>query len=279
MSNAIRLIRDPESFPNFCIAYQPIVNVPARRVIAYEALVRGHHNMTYPQLTEGMDVRTLSRYHRLLAEESIRAAVGLGLGPRRSSLTLNLQPDMGENALSPEFVKATAERFGLPLDRIVIEVTEDQRLSTSDMHELHSWIRRCGFAVAIDDFGAGYAGLTALVETRPEILKLDLELIRHIDVDEARQKVVSAFVRISAALHVTIVAEGVETLSECQTLRRLGIKLMQGYFFSKPVINELPRFDQCRGNGIHQMKRRSGPQIDSGLWTPLFKRSPIEQLT
>jgi EAL domain-containing protein (putative c-di-GMP-specific phosphodiesterase class I) len=268
MSYQIREMRDPESFPNFCIAYQPIVNVPARRVVAYEALVRGHHNMSYPQLTAGMCQRTLRQYHRMMAEEAIRAAVALGLAERKSSLTLNLQPDIDENALDPDFVRATAERFGLPSRRIVLEITEDQRLPILEMRKLIHWIRSSGFSVAIDDFGAGYAGLTAFVETHPEILKLDRELIQSIEMDEGRRKVVSAVVRIAASLRVVLVAEGVETLAECRTLRLLGIKLMQGYFFSKPVINELPRFEQCRGDGIHLMTRSSTAPMDSGLWSP-----------
>jgi EAL domain-containing protein (putative c-di-GMP-specific phosphodiesterase class I) len=258
-------MRDPESFPGFCIAYQPIVNVAARRVIAYEALLRGHHNLTYPQLTAGMNRKKLRQYHRIIAEESIRAAVALGLAERKSSLTLNLQPDMGENALSPEFVRATAEKFGLPADRIIIEVTEDQKLTVPEMKELLERIRRSGFAAAIDDFGAGYAGLTALVETRPEILKIDRDLIHHIESDECRRKIIKAFERIAESLGITLVAEGVETFAEYQTLRQLGIRIMQGYFFSRPVINELPRFEQLRGEGINQVNRNHRCQVESGL--------------
>ncbi len=254
------------SIPQFAIAYQPIVNVPARRVAAYEALVRGQQGLCYPQLIAGMDPTTLRFFHHKAAEEAIRGAVNLGLATRNASLTINILPDRDPRALNAKFIRELAGWYGLPVKQIILELTEDHHLGLAQLTELLDENRALGFASAMDDFGAGYCGLTALVDSRPDVLKLDRALIRDIDHSNARDKIVGAFVRVSHALGMTLVAEGVETLAECRKLRTLGIKYMQGYFFSRPVINALPRFEQCIG--IHSVEPFRGRRKveDSGLY-------------
>jgi EAL domain-containing protein (putative c-di-GMP-specific phosphodiesterase class I) len=276
MGQILSTLSEQRLFPAFSTAYQPIVNVPARRVVAYEALVRGENNQSYPQLIAGMDIDQLRAFNRRAASLAISTAVQLGLAERKSSLTLNMPPDLDPKALDPAFVREVAARFGLAPDRIILEVTEDQRVALGDLKGLICRMRSSGFAVAMDDFGAGYNGLTALVECRPEILKLDRDLIRDIDHHVARERVVKAFVRLAAALRITLIAEGVETLGECRALRRLGICYMQGYFFSRPVLNQLPRFEECIGDGSLPTMRvsRRFRFEESGI-----RSSPFEPIT
>jgi EAL domain-containing protein (putative c-di-GMP-specific phosphodiesterase class I) len=131
------------------------------------------------------------------------------------------------------------------MHRIVVELTEEHNLNLMQLREILDRNKSVGFATAIDDFGAGYSGLTSLATCRPEVLKLDRALISDINADDVKQKIVGAFVRVCISLKMVLIAEGVETLDECRTLRRLGIKFMQGYFFSRPVIAALPRFEEC----------------------------------
>ena len=265
MSDIVNSTAWAPRLPPFTIAYQPIVNVPARRVAAYEALVRGERGVSYPQLVADMDVDTLRLFHHKTAEEAIRCAVALGLRERKASLTINLLPDRHPEALKASFIRGVANHYGLPLNRIILELTEDHHLDLKQLHELLEENREAGFASAMDDFGAGYSGLTALVETRPHVLKLDRELIRNIDCSEPRQRIVAAFMRVSAALNMTLVAEGVETLAEAKRLRQCGIKYMQGYFFSRPVINALPRFEECSGQPLEAFRGRKRAE-DSGVF-------------
>ena len=266
MSVMVKRFTEDSGLPPFAIAYQPIINVPARRVAAYEALVRGQQGISYPQLVADLDAPTLRRFHHKAVEETIRCAVELGLRERKASLTINLLPDRHPEALHAEFVRECALRHGLPVDRIILELTEDHHLNLSELQQMLAENRHAGFASAMDDFGAGYSGLTALVEARPEVLKLDRELIRNIDCSEPRQRIVGAFVRVCQSLAMTLVAEGVETLGECRRLRQCGIKYMQGYFFSRPVVYQLPRFEQCLGcQSIETFKGRRRAE-DSGLW-------------
>jgi EAL domain-containing protein (putative c-di-GMP-specific phosphodiesterase class I) len=277
MSNIVNRTVWAPRLPPFAIAYQPIVNVPARRVAAYEALVRGQQGISYPQLVADMDIDTLRYFHHKAAEETIRRAVELGLAERKASLTINLLPDRHPEALNARFIRGVARHYGLPLDRIILELTEDHHLGLKQLQELLEENRNAGFASAMDDFGAGYSGLTSLVEARPEVLKLDRELIRNIDCSEPRQRIVAAFVRVCTSLRMTLVAEGVETLAECRRLRQCGIKYMQGYFFSRPVVNALPKFEQCLGcQSIETFKGRRRNE-DSGIW--VNQRAELDAFT
>jgi len=253
------------NLPPFAIAYQPIVNLPARRVVAYEALVRGVGNVSYPDLIAGMDPDTLYAFHRCIADETIRCAVDLGLSERKASLTINIHPDLDPRALRPDELRAMAIRHGLPVSRILIELTEDHRLTLPQLHEILNRNKAAGFATAMDDFGCGYSGLASLAECRPDILKLDRALVKDIDNNEVKQKIVGAFVRVCQSLRMVLIAEGIETLDECRMLRHLGIKFMQGYFFSRPVIGSLPRFEECNGEQPIANYGRKKSQMDSAF--------------
>lgn len=251
--------------PPFAIAYQPIVNLPARRVVAYEALVRGVDGANYPQMVASMDQETLYSFHRCIAEESIRCAVELGLSERKASLSINLSPDLDPYALTPDELREMAVRHGLPVKRILIELTEDHRLTMPQLREILNRTKAAGFATAMDDFGCGYSGLASLAECRPEILKLDRALVKGIDDNEVKQKIVGAFVKVCQSLRMVLIAEGVETLDECRMLRHLGIRFMQGFFFSGPVLGSLPRFEECTGEQSRSNYGRRKGQMDSAF--------------
>jgi EAL domain-containing protein (putative c-di-GMP-specific phosphodiesterase class I) len=97
-----------------------------------------------------------------------------------------------------------------------------------------------GFGTALDDFGAGHAGLTLLARFQPDLIKLDMELIRGIDVSLPRRVIVEGIVRMCQALGITVVAEGVETEAELCALRKLGIRYVQGYLLARPALEALP---------------------------------------
>jgi EAL domain-containing protein (putative c-di-GMP-specific phosphodiesterase class I) len=230
--------------PQFVVAFQPIIHIPSREVAAYEALMRGSDGSSYPQLVADMDEETLRLFHRVTAEEAVRSAVALGIKQTSASLTINLLPDLHPDALNAEYMVEIAERCGMPLTRIVLELTEDHKLSLPQLNEVLTRNRLAGFATAMDDFGSGYSGLTALVSCHPDVLKLDRQLVTRIDTDEVRQTIVGATVKVAASLNMRLVAEGVENAKECQALRKLGVRFMQGYFLGRPVTGCLSTFDQ-----------------------------------
>ncbi len=122
----------------------------------------------------------------------------------------------------------------MPLTKIIFEVTEGERI-TDRQHLISIFreYRKHGLQTAIDDFGAGYAGLDLLAEFQPDILKLDMAIIRDIDKRDASRAITKAVVSICHDLGVRLIAEGIETKAEFDVLLDFGIELFQGYLFAK----------------------------------------------
>jgi EAL domain-containing protein (putative c-di-GMP-specific phosphodiesterase class I) len=134
-----------------------------------------------------------------------------------------------------------AERHGFPTRQLIFEITENEELV--DKEHLKSIIReykRQGFRTAIDDFGAGYSGLNLLAEFQPDIIKLDMALVRAIDTDPVRQAIVKGILGVCGALAIDVIAEGVETPQEYHLLLDMGVGLFQGYLFARPGFEVLP---------------------------------------
>ena len=125
-------------------------------------------------------------------------------------------------------------------------MTEGERIEDRAhlVHIFHEY-RRFGFQTAIDDFGAGYAGLNLLAEYQPDILKIDIDLVRNVDVNPARQAIVKGITAICKALGIKVLAEGIETRAERDFLSAAGIDLMQGFWFCQPVFKGLGEIPQA----------------------------------
>ena len=232
---------------DFSMAFQPIVDVRSRQVFAYEALAR-------PLAGVGGAAEVLGKVNaenRYLFDQTCRVkavelATRLGIDCR---LSINFMPNAVYEAAT--CIRATLEaanRCGFPTCQLVFEITENEQLV--DKEHLKRIIReykRQGFKTAIDDFGAGYSGLNLLAEFQPDLIKLDMELTRHIDDDPVRQAIVRGIAGVCQALGIEIVAEGVETPAEYDTLLGMGIPYMQGYLLARPAFEALPRVDWPQG--------------------------------
>ena len=218
----------------FSFAYQPIVDIASRQVFAHEALVRGPAGEPARTVLGRVNEGNRYRFDQACRTKAIKTAAQLGLPSR---LSINFMP----NAIyRPELcIRATlqaARAHGFPLERIIFETVEGERIDDGKrLAEILREYQRIGFLTAIDDFGAGFAGLNLLADFQPDILKLDMDLVRHVDRRPARQAIVRGVTRIAEELGITVVAEGVETPDECQCLQDMGIQLMQGYLFSRPL--------------------------------------------
>ena len=136
---------------------------------------------------------------------------------------------------------AAARRVGFDPGRLMFEFTEDEKMVDVGhvRHIIESYQAR-GFTTAIDDFGAGYAGLGLLADLRPDMLKLDMALIRGINDSAARRTIVASVVKMAEDLGISCIAEGIETAAELNTLREIGLRFCQGYLLARPQIEELP---------------------------------------
>lgn len=212
------------------IAYHPIVDVRAKTVFGYEALLRS----TEPSLPHpGAVIDAAMRLGRLESlGRSIRSLAAEPI-PRDESFTLfvNLHvTDLTDPALSdPE------SPLSQIASRVVLEITERSSLDeVKDARRRVAALREMGFRIAVDDLGAGYAGLSSFTLLEPEIVKLDMSLVRDIHVTSTKQKVVRSMTTLSKDMGMIVVAEGVETREERDCLIDLGCELLQGFLFAKP---------------------------------------------
>jgi blue light- and temperature-responsive anti-repressor len=137
-----------------------------------------------------------------------------------------------------------AERYRFPLKRMIIEVTEVHAIADpARFAGVLNEYRRAGLQLAIDDFGAGYAGLSLLSEFQPDIVKLDMGLVRGIQTNGPRQAIVKAIWQVCVDLGIDFLVEGVETTDEYSWFTDLGAYIYQGYLFAKPMFEGMPAID------------------------------------
>ncbi len=214
------------------IAFQPIVDAITKRVYGYEALLRTREP-ALPSPPAVVDAaQKLGRGEELARLIRERAVAGIQQGPSDVLLFLNVLPkDLDDELLyDPHSVLAEAA------PRIVLELTERSDLAeVKDSLGRVARLREMGYRVAIDDLGAGYAGLSSFAALEPEFTKLDMSLIRGIDTAPIKRRIVGSMVALCRELGCRVVAEGVETPAERAALYDLGCELMQGYLFARPA--------------------------------------------
>jgi EAL domain-containing protein (putative c-di-GMP-specific phosphodiesterase class I) len=214
------------------IAYQPIVSWSKRSVYAYEALLRSREpSLPHPGALLNAAER-LNRVHELGRRIREKAVEPLSRLPDDVLLFLNLHP----TDLLDEHLFATTTAVSGYAGRIVLEITERASLNeTKDVQGRIATLRRLGFRIAIDDLGAGYAGLTSFTLLEPEIVKLDMGLIRNLHAEPTKLTLVRTMIAMCNELGIIVTSEGIETPDERDALERAGCDLMQGYLFAKPT--------------------------------------------
>jgi EAL domain-containing protein (putative c-di-GMP-specific phosphodiesterase class I) len=213
------------------VAYQPIVRAKDQRIFAYEALMRSDEpDLPNPQAV----LRAAERVERLkdLGGTMRRLAANELTAADEAVLFVNLHPeDLCDEALYDENAPLTQLA-----SRVVLEITERASLERiRNLRDRVARLRSLGFRIALDDLGAGYAGLTSFTQLEPEFVKLDMELIRGIHQHQMKRKIVRSMVELCHDMGKCIVAEGIETPEECRAIVDLGCDFLQGYFLAKPA--------------------------------------------
>jgi len=224
------------------MAFQPIVDLRDSKVFAYEALVRGPDGGSAASVLDRVTPANRYAFDQRCRVKAVEMAASLGV---TTNLCINYMPNaVYEPNRCLRTTLEVARRTGFPINRIVFEATEGERVRDPEhLRTILEVYKRQGFQTAIDDFGAGYAGLNLLAEFQPDIIKLDMALVRGIDANRARQAIVAGIIGICRLLHITVIAEGIETSAELKTLRELGVFLVQGYLFARPAFEALPPVD------------------------------------
>lgn len=223
---------------DIAFAYQPIVDIGTRTVFAHEALVRGPNGESAWSVLSQVTDENRYQFDQACRVQAIKGASELGI---RERLSINFLPNaVYQPAACIQSTFVAARTYDFPIENIIFEVTEGERVT--DRPHLVNIFReynRFGFHTAIDDFGAGYAGLDLLSEYQPDLIKLDMALVRGIDASRPKQAIVRGVMAMCLDLGVNVLAEGVETAAERDFLREQGVRLMQGYLFGKPAFRSI----------------------------------------
>ncbi|WP_418939630.1 EAL domain-containing protein [Pseudomonas promysalinigenes] len=224
---------------DFTMAFQPIVNTRDHSIFGYESLVRGKDGAGAQAILS--QVNDLNRYSfdQACRVKSVELAAQNGI---QAFLSINFLPNA---VYQPQACIRTtlqaAEKYQFPIEKMIFEVTESESITDrSHIKKILSSYKKQGFKTAIDDFGAGYAGLNLLAEFQPDIIKIDMDLIRGIGQSRPKQVITTGIVTMSRELGIEVIAEGVETFEELVTLQALGINLFQGFLFARPAYEGLP---------------------------------------
>jgi EAL domain-containing protein (putative c-di-GMP-specific phosphodiesterase class I) len=235
-------------FP-FTMAFQPIVDLQAERIDAYEALVRGLDSAGAAQVLSRVHAENIYAFDQACRVKAIELAARLGMDRQ---LNINFLPDA---VYEPRAcIRATldaATRTGFDPHRLTFEIVETEAIAeTPHLLNIIGEYRRQGFKIALDDFGSGYSGLTRLVELKPDIVKLDRSLVQDCDIDRTRLAIVASIISLGAEIGIKVVIEGVERRGEVEAVRAAGARFIQGFYFAKPlfegICNDYEAFSNSR---------------------------------
>jgi EAL domain-containing protein (putative c-di-GMP-specific phosphodiesterase class I) len=230
-------------FP-FTMAFQPIVDVEAGYVFAYEALVRGPQGESAADVLGKITDANRYAFDQNCRVKAISMASQLELTATNAMLSINFMPGaIYSPSACIQLTLKTAQKFNFPLDRLIFEITEaEEVVDPQHLLNIAKEYRRYGFRMALDDFGAGYCGLNLLANLPTDIIKLDMGLTRNLHQRPAALAIVKAMAGLAKTLGHKLIAEGVETIEEYAAIRACGLHLLQGYLLARPGFETLPAF-------------------------------------
>ncbi len=215
-------------------AFQPIADISARNVFAYEALARGARGEPAGAVFGAIPPGEMHAFDHAARLKAVSMAAQLGLGCK---LSLNVLPGSIESM--PESLDKLVDHAsltGLAPEQLMLEITESEAVQRpKEFSQRLDRFRARGVRLAIDDFGAGYSGLNLLAYFQPDLIKLDMHLVRDIDQAGPRQAIARAVLQVCDDLGIEVIAEGVETMGEYDWFRRVGVRLFQGYLLGRPA--------------------------------------------
>lgn len=220
--------------------FQPIISLRDGSVLGHEALSR----ITCESEIENPEIlfKIAGRFNRLWELEllcrttSLEAAYKFMIPPYNKKLFLNVNPHIiHDDKFKKGFTRSFLEQYDITPQDVIFEITERNVIADTDSFSLtiDHYIGQ-NFKIAIDDCGAGYSGLNLISDVNPHYIKLDMKLIRNVDKDGLKYALIRGMVEFSRISNISIIAEGIETYKELETLVNLGVQYGQGYYIQKP---------------------------------------------
>jgi EAL domain-containing protein (putative c-di-GMP-specific phosphodiesterase class I) len=221
--------------------YEPIVDLETRIPLGYEALTRGPESSSLRSpdrlFAQAKEVGLTFELDCLCRQVAFNHASCI---PRGKKLFLNCLPaSVGDPNLRGDGLLATLEKYELAPEDLVLEISERESIENfAIFREMRDSYRELGVQIAVDDAGAGYASLEAIMEIAPDYLKADMTLVRGVDSDPPRREVLNGLSGVANQIGAQVIAEGIETEEELRVVRALGIRFGQGYLFGAPMAGD-----------------------------------------
>jgi len=233
-----RDLQDCLNDETLALALQPIVDASRGSVVGYEALLRSRH----PSFSNPLAIIAAGETHHMLDLIGDRVAQcvarWLPLLPPDKLLFFNVHP---QELARREDVARRFEPLRPWSERIVVEITErSQVLQIAGWNDTLDYLTTAGFRIAVDDLGSGYNSLSILAELQPAFMKIDMSIVRNIDREVRKQRLVGLLSRFAKVTRSRLVVEGIETEEESATVKRLGAELLQGYLLGRPALTLAP---------------------------------------
>jgi diguanylate cyclase (GGDEF)-like protein len=234
-----KMIRDAVLHDRFQLHYQPLFEMPGRRLIGFEALIRlpGQHGILIPPLVfipVAEDLRLIEKIGTWVLREACRTAA---TWPEHLTIAVNLSPAQFLTGSISDVVSTALKDAGLPAKRLELEITETLLLGNSEaiMAELRA-LKAIGVAIVMDDFGTGYSSLSYLWRFPFDKIKIDRSFMQGFsDSDRDVETVVKTIIALGRELHMRVTVEGVETAEQAAFLDRADCDQVQGFFFGWPI--------------------------------------------
>jgi len=218
--------------------FQPIIDLRDNEIYGYETLVRGvkeDGSLMYPDQLFMKSKRNDYNFKldRLCRESALKTAA---IKKVYQKVFINFIPT---SIYDPKFCLKSTEKWAKQLEfdpsEIVFEVVETELVKDqAHLKSILQYYRSQGFKIALDDVGEGYSSLNMLIELKPDIIKIDRNIISNINENKLKQSVYKALYNLAKEQQITVLAEGIETLEELNTIKSIGVDLAQGYYFAKP---------------------------------------------
>lgn len=230
--------------------FQQVVYVTRKVVCGMEGLIRGTEagvTVSPKTLFDAAQKKGLTlELDRLCREKVIEAFGRIYPQNKDKLLFLNLDASILDNVWGSEYLMRQSQRYGINPQNIVVEINETKVQDGEALKAFITFYRKAGFLIALDDVGAGFSNLDRIPIVKPDIIKVDIGLVRNIQNDYHKQEVVKSLIRLATQIGAMVVAEGVETEEEAIETLRLGVNMIQGFYFSRPAVLSGKPFDNER---------------------------------
>jgi len=222
------------------VHFQPVVSVSRKMVIGLEGLIRGVNTATN-QIISPITLFNLAynegvtlELDRVCRDMVIAAFSNIYKQNKDKLLFLNIDTSILDKVEGSNYLTNQVKTYKINPRNIVIEINETKVQDNAALKRFTDTYRKCGFMVALDDVGTGFSNLDRILLVKPDIIKIDITLVKNIQNDYYKQGVFKSQVNLSNKIGALVIAEGVETEEEAIQILRLGGHMIQGYFFSKP---------------------------------------------